>query len=65
MLHLRALDLLDLSVLTVAGEPLEHVLVVVGSERAAEAAARPPVRAGRRRPRRRDHEPGAAPGSTD
>ena len=33
MLHLRALDLLDLSVMTVSGEPLERVLDVVGEKR--------------------------------
>ena len=49
--------LLDLSVLTVTGEPLERVLAVVGKERPPAAAARTAVRTGRRRSRRRDHEP--------
>ena len=51
MLHLRELGLLDLSVRTVTGEPLERVLAVVGKERAPPAAARAVVRARRRRSR--------------
>ena len=40
MLHLRDLNLLDLSVRTVTAEPLERVLAVVGKERPPQAAAR-------------------------
>ena len=63
MLHLRELGLLDLSALTVTGEPLERVLSLVGGERAAQATARAPVRTGRRRSGRRDHEPGPGAGA--
>ena len=49
MLHLRELGLLDLSALTVVGEPLEQVLSWWEVERPAEAIAPPLVRTGRRR----------------
>ncbi len=58
MLHLRTLGLIDLDARTVTGQPVGRVLECVGNQRAAEAAARATVRAGRRRSRRSDHEPG-------
>ena len=57
MLHLRALGLLDLDVLTVTGETLGAMLDWwEASERRARLRARC-CASGRRRSRRRDHEP--------
>ena len=57
MLHLRALGLLDESVLTATGEPLARTLDWWEASERRKRLARAALPGGRRRSRRRDHEP--------
>ena len=65
MLHLRGLNLLDLSVSHGHRRAARARARVVGNERPAQAAARALVRTRRRRSRRRDHEPRAGQEARD